>query len=250
MLEHTFIFLPGVGTRFERHLWREGVLHWTDFLNRRQIRGLSEDRKDLLDREITDALYAMERHDIHYFASRINLSEHWRFFDYFQKEAVCLDIETTGGSPDEGSITVVGLYGNGKMNTFIKDLNLTPETLKDILSCYKLIITYYGRVFDIPFLNKAIYGLNISMPNYDLCFASHRLGIKGGFKKLETYFGINRDAGIKGMDGYDAVKLWRRYKRGDAMALELLVKYNEADTRNLFSIAETMYGMHVKKFGP
>jgi uncharacterized protein YprB with RNaseH-like and TPR domain len=88
------------------------------------------------------------------------------------------------------------------------------------------------------------------MPNYDLCFASHRLGIKGGFKKLENYFGISRDEGIKGMDGYDAVKLWRRYKQGDSRALELLVKYNEADTKNLFNIAATIYGMSFKKFGP
>ncbi|MDD5434198.1 MAG: ribonuclease H-like domain-containing protein, partial [Nitrospira sp.] len=137
-----------------------------------------------------------------------------------------------------------------KMNSLIKDINLTPQTLKDILSPYKLIITYYGRVFDVPFLNKSISGLNISMPNYDLCFASHKLGIKGGFKKLETHFGINRDEGIKGMDGYDAVKLWRRYRRGDTGALELLVKYNEADTKNLYAIAKTLYEMSIKRYGP
>lgn len=250
MLKHTFIFLPGVGARFEGHLWSEGIFRWQDFLNTKHIRGLSEDRKDQLDRGLTDGLYALERQDIDFFARRMNPSEHWRLFDYFRKDAVCLDIETTGGPPMEDSVTVVGLYGNDKMNTLIKDINLTPETLKDILSCYKLIITYYGKVFDVPFLNKSIYGLNITMPNYDLCFASHKLGIKGGFKKLETHFGIYRDDGIKGMDGYDAVKLWRRYQRGETNALELLVRYNEADTKNLYTIAETLYEMSIKQYGP
>lgn len=250
MLKHTFKIFPGAGARFERHLWREGIFLWEDFLNRIHISGISKDRKTIFDKEITRALYALDKYDIDYFALRLHHTEYWRLFNAFQKDTVCLDIETTGGQAGEGKITMVGMYGRGEMHTLIKGINLDSKGLTDILSQYKLIITYFGCTFDIPFIQKSIPGININMPNYDLCFASHRLGIKGGLKKLETYFGIRRNDDITGMDGYDAVKLWRRYLAGNEHALELLVKYNEADTKNLYRLAEILYGMLCKEFGP
>lgn len=250
ILKHTFTILSGVGTRLERHLWREGVLTWEDFLTRIHIPGVSRYRKNMLDRELTRALHALDVGDIDYFTGRLHHSEYWRLFDAFRKDAVCLDIETSGGPAGDGEVTIVGMYGRDQIHTLIKGISLGPRTLIDVLSRYKLIITYYGRVFDMPFLHKSISGLNINMPNYDLCFASHRLNIKGGLKKLESYFGINRDETIIGMDGHDAVMLWEKYMEGDREALELLLKYNEADTKNLYQLAEILYGMLCMAYGP
>ena len=250
MLKRTFKILTGVGARLERHLWREGILTWEDFLTIGYISGISKDRKYTFDREIAKALYALDKGDIDYFTFRLPHTEYWRLFNAFRKDAVCLDIETMGGQAAEGEVTLIGMYGSGEMYTLIKDVNLDSRALSDILSQYKLIITYYGCTFDIPFLHKAIPGININMPNYDLCFASHRLGIKGGLKKLEACFGIRRSDLIAGMNGYDAVKLWRRYMAGNKRALELLIQYNEADTKNLYLLAEILYNRLCKEFGP
>jgi len=52
---------------------------------------------------------------------------------------------------------------------------------------------------------------------------------------------MHRDAAIAEVDGFEAVRLWRRYQRGDVGALQTLIDYNEADTRNLAAIAQTIY---------
>ena len=217
---------------------------------RMHVPGVSHSRKNIFDRELTEAHSALEKGDIGYFTRRLHHREYWRLFHAFQKDAVCLDIETMGGPAGDGEVTIVGMYGRDQMHALIKDINLDLRTLKEILSQYKLIITYYGHVFDMPFLHRSISGLKIDMPNYDLCFASHRLNIKGGLKKIEAYFGIRRDDSIAGMDGYNAVMLWGKYMQGDKEALNILLKYNEADTRNLYQLAEVLYVMLSREYGP
>ncbi len=248
MIRHTFSFMLGIGPRLERHIWREGAVTWDDFLVKEHIRGFSDDRKKILDIHVTEALSALRNTDSGYFVSRLQHSEHWRLFAEFHKNAVCLDIETTGTYPGGNAVTVVGLYDCHGMTTFIQGINLDKCMLIETLSRYKLLITFAGRNFDIPFLEKSIPGFKLKIPHYDLCIAGHRLGIKGGLKKVEAYLGLRRDAEITGMSGYDAVLLWNRYKRGDKRSLDLLIKYNEADTRNLYVLAETFYKMLCNKY--
>ena len=156
MIRHTFSFLPGIGARLERHIWREGAFTWHDFLVKKHIRGISQDRKNILDTHVTDALAALNSADSGYFGSRLSHAEHWRLFDEFHKDAVCLDIETTGTFPGENAVTVVGLYDIHGMKTFISGINLDKWMLIETLSQYKLLITFAGRNFDIPFLEKKV----------------------------------------------------------------------------------------------
>jgi hypothetical protein len=44
---------------------------------------------------------------------------------------------------------------------------------------------------------------------------------------------IFRESAIEGLDGFDAVLLWRNYQWGDQTALEKLIQYNTADIVNL-----------------
>jgi uncharacterized protein YprB with RNaseH-like and TPR domain len=83
--------------------------------------------------------------------------------------------------------------------------------------------------------------VKFDVPHFDICFGSRRIGLKGGLKKLEMDFGIERNEAVKGMDGYDAVKLWEYARRGSKEALELLITYNKEDTVNLFKIADIIY---------
>ncbi len=135
------------------------------------------------------------------------------------------------------------------MKTFIQGVNLDQRILTDVLAQYKFLITFSGRSFDVPFLKKCMPGFNINIPHFDLCPAGHRLGIWGGLKKAETYLGIGRDDDITGLSGYDAVILWNRYTHGDNRALDTLIRYNEADTKNLLTLAEIFYEKLCGKYG-
>ncbi len=248
MIRQTFSFLPGIGARFERHIWREGVVSWRDFLETESIRGISRERKCKLDGLVSVAISALCSSDSGYFVSRLHHSEHWRLFDEFRDGSVCLDIETTGTFPGDNAVTIVGLYDRHGMKTFVQGVNLDNRALTDMLSQYKLIITFSGRSFDIPFLKKCMPGFSVCIPHFDLCPAGHMLGLRGGLKKVEASLGITRDDDITGMNGYDAVILWNRYRQGDDRALDLLIRYNEADTRNLFTLAEMIYERLCSKY--
>lgn len=57
---------------------------------------------------------------------------------------------------------------------------------------------------------------------------STEITLIGLYDGKESSFFIN----IKDIDGFEAVRLWHRYERGDRGALELLIRYNQADIEN------------------
>ena len=241
MIENTFTILDGIGQRLERRLWREGVLTWEHFLDTNPS-FIGQERKKSFDETLAFAFTELEEGNAEYFASAVKRYEHWRLYDAFKNDAVCLDIETNGLPPYSGGcVTVVGMYNGEGYKCFVRGENLTADALNEELSKYKYLITFFGSVFDIPFLKSSFRGLRFDIPHFDLCFGARRVGLRGGLKKLEPYFGIQREDEVKDMDGYDAVLLWQEAERGCCRSLDLLMKYNREDTVNLFDIADAIY---------
>lgn len=61
--------------------------------------------------------------------------------------------------------------------------------------------------------------------------------------------GISRDEEIKGVDGFEAVMLWKKWDDfGDRDALNTLIEYNRADTVNLTAVAERVYEKLVREY--
>lgn len=223
-------------------MWRKGILTWRDFTSSTDISFIPGKRKSFYDESLTEALERLEARDSSFFGRMMKSTDQWRLFGEFGSDAVCLDIETNGLPASEGGFpTVVGLYGGDGYKAFVKGNGLNSRAIMESLSKYKYLITFYGSVFDIPFLQSTLSGFNTDMPHLDLCFASRSLGYKGGLKKLEASLGIGRSGETTGLDGYDAVLLWKRAQRGDTRALELLVQYNMEDTANLMQIARILY---------
>ncbi|MBF0553603.1 MAG: ribonuclease H-like domain-containing protein, partial [Nitrospirae bacterium] len=250
MIRNTFSVLEGVGEKTERRLWRHGIVTWDDFLGTETIPFISREKKERADERLKMLDSVLLKKNPSHLARHIVRKEHWRAFEIFRDDAVGLDIETNGYPSDNGGyVTVVGLYDGKNYKCLIRGRDLTEENLSEALSPYKYLITFYGAVFDIPFLRRCYQFLKIDMPQYDICLESKRLGLKGGFKYFEKCFGINRDDDIAGMDGYDAVKLWQRYKRGDRASLDTLIKYNREDTVNLMAIGEEIYNQLKKATG-
>lgn len=244
MIRNTFSLLNGIGDRFERHLWRNGVLTWDDFCNRSEISGINHSKKNHYDAQLIKMSNELKRRNSAFFATSIKKSEHWRLFEEFKEDAVCIDIETNGLHYKYGGyITMVGLYDGFDWKCLIRGENLTLENLNRELNGYKLLITFYGSVFDLPFLYNLFPEIRYDIPHFDLCFAARRLGIKGGMKKIEDIFGISRDESVRGFNGYDAVKLWQYFQKGSLEARELLLTYNMHDTVNLYKLGNILYKM-------
>jgi uncharacterized protein len=242
VIRHTFSLLNGIGEKLERNLWERGILTWDDFINTPEIEGISPERKSAYDGLLTHASIELGVGNAEYFARMLKRNEHWRLFKAFGDEAVCLDIETNGLVPGAGGYaTVVGLYDGRESRCLVRGENLSVDELNRELSGYKCLITFYGAAFDVPFLMRTMPGVKFNIPHFDLCFAARRVQLEGGLKKLEARLGIIREESVQGMNGYDAVKLWKQARRGSSEAMDLLLTYNMEDTKNLLAIASIIY---------
>ncbi len=241
MLQSTFILLKGIGESTERRLWNSGIVRWEHFRQASALPGVSATRKRFYDEHLRVAQDHFHRRNARYFSGCLKARDQWRLYSTFKSHAVYLDIETTGGSPEDSEVTVVGLYGGGTMTSLVRHESLTAARLEQELSRYALIVTFFGSVFDLPFLRAKFPSLRLDHPHIDLCFAARRLGLRGGLKQVEQTVGIDRPEDLVGMDGWEAVHLWQAWRRGNDAALDRLLRYNAADVRNLEPLAEHIY---------
>ena len=228
MLEHTFIHIPGIGPKTERHLWRHGILTWKHFLNNRKT-ALSPARDAFVRQNLEASIENID--SIRFFLDRLSSADLWRVFDRFKDKAVYLDIETSGLYQGVDEITVIGLYDGKTVKTFVKGINLHEFESK--IAPYELVITFNGSQFDLPFIRRQFPNISLPPAHIDLRFFLKGLGYRGGLKAIEKSFGLSRASAIDGMDGYQAVLLWRAYQWGDETALNRLIQYNTADIVHL-----------------
>ena len=148
-----------------------------------------------------------------------------------------LDIETTGLSPTDCMVTVVGIYiCNGDDTRCIQLVgrdDITKDKLLEVLDGVSKIYTYNGSRFDLPFVNGCL-GINLIQvfPHHDLMYDCWKKNLYGGLKAVERQLGIERR--LKDMNGYEAVRLWWKYvDYFDLEALNKLLEYNKEDVVNL-----------------
>lgn len=231
MLRATFLHLSGVGPVTEAELWQAGVHDWQELLARRASLGLSAGDRVRLERELHASERALLERDAAWFGRRLPEREHWRLYPEFEKETAFLDIETTGLSPYEGIVTVACVHAARGTRTFVAGEDL--EELPAYLRPFRVLVTFNGSRFDLPFLSVALPGLLPPPVHIDLRFLLYRLGHAGGLKRIEERLGIGDRSGVEGIHGLDAVRLWQEFRRGNPAALDRLVRYNRADTVNL-----------------
>ena len=233
MIEHTFIHIQGIGPNTERLLWKRGILTWEHFLNTEKV--IFSRSRDAFVRKELEISYR-HRDDIVFFKERLSSAHLWRLYEAFKFRAVYLDIETNSGYQGMDEITVIGLYDGHDVQTFVDGINLNDFEIA--IEQYDLVITFNGKRFDLPYIKKSFPHIKLPPAHIDLRFFLGGLGCKGGLKSIEKQFGLNRSAEIEGMNGYDAVKLWRAYQWGDRAALNRLIQYNTADIVNLKPLME------------
>ena len=108
----------------------------------------------------------------------------------------------------------------------------------------RLLVTFNGSQFDVPFFaSPTLPQARLDQAHIDLRFVLASLGFKGGLKVIENRLGLRRDPTIQDVDGFEAVRLWHRYQRGDKAALQKLILYNMTDVANLVELAEIGVGL-------
>lgn len=241
MLTSSYVLLDGIGPRREFTLWEKGLKTWDDFIEEPRIRGISEDKKEVLDSQLILAKERLREGDSSFFAQNLARREQWRCLREFGRSVAFLDIETTGVS-FSSSITVVGMYDGSRMHTLVRGIDLNQENISLMLSSVSMLVTFNGSSFDLPMIERNFPGAVPSIPHADLKHCLRRLGLKGGLKAIEREMSIERERRVEYMTGEDAVYLWRLWERhGKRNALHLLTEYNAADCINLKALADFAY---------
>ncbi|MFW6458756.1 MAG: ribonuclease H-like domain-containing protein [Halodesulfurarchaeum sp.] len=242
-VENSFIPVHGVGETTERSLWREGITHWDAFTPE----AVGPTTADRIEDYLATARPRLDDGDAQFFGETLPNRCHWRLYENFREAALFFDIETTGLSKHQHVVTTVSVHRDGETRTYVRDRDLTREALAAEFADAKLIGTFNGKQFDVPFLEHA-FDLDIDLPHLDLRFLGDRVGFGGGLKRVERDLGIERDR--PDISGRDAVRLWHEYDRGgDADALETLIAYNRDDARNLATLADELTGrLHDRVF--
>ena len=239
MLRNSFLIIEGIGKKREKHLWDLGITTWDDFLRHEQIAGIGKDKKKYFNRKLLEAGEKLLDGDIVYFSKLLPSTEHWRLYDTFKDECVYLDIETDGIGASH-DVTVVGLYDGHQSATFVRGINFDERTLRMALKKYKLVVSFNGSVFDVPFLQKRYSQLFDGIAHMDLRFACERAGLTGGLKSIEKKLGIVRtNELVQKLHGGDAITLFRMFQgSGNSHFLDLLIEYNQEDVMNLEQISQ------------
>jgi len=231
MLKNTFVHIPGVSKETEEKIWKNNVFNWSEFLECREQLDMCSSKKDKICNFLRVSVDACKKGDYYFLLDNIPSNMHWRAYPDLKNKCCFLDIETTGLSKHHDEITVIGLYDGKESKVFVNGKNMNE--FEDEIKKYDMIVTFNGKCFDVPFIQSKFPSINLDKFHVDLRYAMREIGYSGGLKRIEKEIGINRDDEISAVDGYEAVRLWYKYKKGDKDALDLLVKYNIADIENL-----------------
>ncbi|PAV14125.1 exonuclease [Methanosarcina spelaei] len=245
MLNNTYIHIPGVGKGLERKIWSQGIHTWKEFLEMEDRLSIPSSRKAKIYEEVRKSSEHLAAKDYCFFSQCLPSAEHWRAYSLFSDSAAFVDIETTGLSKSQDKITIVGIYDGKESKTYIRDINL--DDIVEEFSKYRLLVSFNGARFDLPFIKSEFPEIEFNQLHIDLMYPLRRIGYNGGLKNIEKLLGITRSDDTEGITGFDAVRLWKKYEKGDCEALDILIKYNREDTVNLKTIIELTYPKMVEK---
>lgn len=231
--------LAGVGESTEKKLWRKNILTHQDVIDKNifppsKLLKISETKQKLED---SNALY---------FHNNLPSKERWRMFGEFHNSVAYLDIETTGLYGYDDIITTIALYDGNIIKYYVHGKNL--DDFKNDIKTYKLLVTYNGTNFDLPFIRRFL-GISLKYAHIDLRYILQSLGYTGGLKGCEKQIGLIRNEIVADIDGKFAVYLWKHYQKYKKIeTLNTLLSYNIEDVLSLEYLMIFAYNKKISKF--
>lgn len=244
MLNNTFIHLKGKNLEAERKLWMQGILSWSDYIDKFPVQlSLSPDFSNTDNLE--SSFKALKEIDFSFFSKIIHHYEYYRLALTFPEKVIFVDIETTGLSLHYDQITLIGWSIGNEYGAYIQGQDITH--FKDKMREAQLIVTFNGTMFDLKFIKKAFPDIDIPPVHIDLRFFCKRVGLTGGQKAIEKELGFKRNDNLHKMDGESAPVLWYKYKHGSLESLKTLIEYNHADVDGMKFLFDECIKRHIKK---
>lgn len=229
MIRKSFQLLERIGPGMEQKIWQQGVRDWNEFLKKQKIKGISDRSKAAYDKHLRRASCAIQDGDSTFFNA---CPEPWRLYNLFRDEALYLDIEVTGVNMSD-DLLMIGLFDGIEYKCMMFN-NMDLRGLSLYMQNFKLLVSFNGSRFDVPFMKKRYPGLLPDIPHIDVEPLCRRRGLTGGLKAVEKSLGIKRSRLVERMYSGDVNLLWRKYRAtGDDYFLKLLIEYNSEDVMNL-----------------
>lgn len=253
MLESSFVHLPGIGPDTEERLWASGCVTWDDLeANLKSV--FSEKKATKIMCALESSREAHQSGEFHYFQGLLKSPEMWRLVPAILSQKLSnriayLDIETTGlGFPPASQSTSIAVYFDGQLHLETDEARKW-KLLREIQNEAKLLVTFNGGPFDLPFLRRE-FSLSLSQAHLDLRFWFAKLGYRGGLKKIQVQFPEVPQREFMDIDGFDAVRLWNMHLKGIPRALDTLLTYNAEDTIVLEQLMFCGLNMEAQKRTP
>ena len=98
-MRSSFQLIDGIGPERESDLWTDGVTTWDELLT------VQPQHSEVLEA----ANQSLVGRNARYFQNVLGTAQCWRLYADFQRETAFLDIETTGLSPENSYVTMVGI---------------------------------------------------------------------------------------------------------------------------------------------
>lgn len=152
-----------------------------------------------------------------------------------------LDIETSGLSPANDEITIIGLLCNNTFEQFIKNVNLKACYVDEFIAKHEPteVVGYNSNKFDIPFMESFGIETLYNLKQTDLMIQCHSLNLKGGLKKVEQILGIERQHEV--LNFFQQKALWKKWINNNSWNdLDRLLLYNKDDVINLPLVEEKL----------
>ena len=222
----TFKHLDGIGDKKEFEIWQNGILNWDEYIKNQKRKSL------FFNNDLEFSIKALESFDVDFFANKLDKKDYFRLALSFPKNVMFLDIETTGLSFYYDHITMIGWSMEGEYSFYINGID-KKEKFIDALNKAKVIITFNGTKFDLPFIKKEFKEIVFPKCHIDLMYMCRRLGLKGGQKNIENKINFKRPKELQDKGGYEATIFWYMYKQGDKSSLINLIKYNFYDIKGM-----------------
>lgn len=246
MLTNTFRHLRGISGCKEASLWRAGILTWDDYDAQTTVQqSLFADPLHYSNSPLNPSRRALQENNLDFFARTLDRQQHFRIALAYPRETLFLDIETTGLSWYYDRITLVGWSVGGKFDFLIA--GESPDKLFSAIANAKVLVTFNGTMFDLPFLKRTYPELHFPPIHVDLRFLAKRVGLTGGQKEIERKLKLHRGKNIEQVIGENAPILWHRFVRGDTDSLMSLIEYNRADVYGMEFIFDKVIDRLIKK---
>lgn len=239
-LMHELTLVPGIGETRAMDFQKQGIRTLADLKNTR-FRDMGEVIADIIENDSPKEISILFQ-DAHRGNDPLLLG----FAGTAHESQVFFDIETMGMAHSPIILFGIGEYtGNGlKVTQYLardiaEELPALMETAKHFTSDTR-VISYNGRVFDIPYLNDRLvyYGERPVRPrlHFDLLFTTRKLY---GASLPDCRLGTVEDYILNlpredDLPGYLVPEYYQRWLHvRDADILRPIIKHNEADVANL-----------------